>query len=67
MYEKFFEMTDTPFTRGIPVDMLYHDRDRLDFSILTDTAASAQRQNAPSIFNFCDKMHRLFPDKILRL
>lgn len=27
MYEKFFEMTATPFTRGIPVDMLYHDRD----------------------------------------
>ena len=27
MYEKFFEMTDTPFTRGIPVDMLYRDRD----------------------------------------
>ena len=25
MYEKFFEMKNTPFTRGIPVDMLYHD------------------------------------------
>ena len=27
MYEDFFEMTHTPFSRGIPVDMLYHDQD----------------------------------------
>ena len=27
MYESFFEMTKTPFTRGIPVDMLYSNND----------------------------------------
>lgn len=27
MYEEFFEMQRTPFTRGIPVDMLYEDTD----------------------------------------
>jgi type II secretory pathway predicted ATPase ExeA len=27
MFEEFFEMSHTPFTRGIPVDMLYHDHD----------------------------------------
>ena len=27
MYEKFFEMKCTPFTRGIPTDMLYQDSD----------------------------------------
>lgn len=27
MYEAFFEMKRTPFVRGIPVDMLYHDHD----------------------------------------
>lgn len=27
MYEEFFEMANTPFTRGIPVEMLYRDRD----------------------------------------
>ena len=27
MYEEFFEMKRTPFVRGIPVDMLYHDHD----------------------------------------
>ena len=27
MYEEFFEMKNTPFTRGIPTDMLYHDRE----------------------------------------
>lgn len=27
MYETFFEMKRTPFVRGIPVDMLYHDHD----------------------------------------
>lgn len=27
MYEKFFEMKYTPFTRGIPTDMLYQDSD----------------------------------------
>jgi len=27
MYEEFFEMTHTPFVRGIPVDNLYEDQD----------------------------------------
>ena len=27
MYEEFFEMEKTPFTRGIPVDDLYMDQD----------------------------------------
>ena len=27
MYEEFFEMKNTPFTRSIPVDMLYRDRE----------------------------------------
>ena len=27
MYESFFEMTKTPFTRGIPVDILYSNND----------------------------------------
>lgn len=27
MYEDFFEMSRTPFTRGVPVEMLYHDPD----------------------------------------
>ena len=27
MYEEFFEMNCTPFTRSVPVGMLYHDKD----------------------------------------
>ena len=27
MYEEFFEMKNTPFTRSIPTDMLYRDRE----------------------------------------
>ena len=27
MYEEFFEMKNTPFSRSIPVDVLYHDKE----------------------------------------
>ncbi|MEG2679187.1 MAG: AAA family ATPase [Oscillospiraceae bacterium] len=42
MYEEFFEMSSTPFTRTIPVEMLYHDRDTEE--IYNRLIYAAQRQ-----------------------
>lgn len=55
---------------GIPVPQKIQEQLDLDLPFphtLTDTSAFSLRQNTPSILDFCDKMHRLFPDKIGRL
>jgi len=67
MYEEFFRMTDTPFTRGIPADRLYTDNEisetenRLIYTaqkqLFAVLSADAGMGKTTLLRRFCENLH----------